>query len=113
PISGDMEVLEAKTPVKLTVLGLAGEPTVPGSVIEAWGSHVVMKLDHAIPTGSLVKLECADTLLLGEVSRLLGDGSTAEVMLAYSLQGLADLERLNRSLLGEEMGEEKSRRLEP
>jgi hypothetical protein len=87
----------------VTPLGVKGGPALPVSVLDVRGRHLTIKLPQAIPAGALVKVETGDSLLLGEVCRLVGDGLTAEIMLSFLLTGLEDLQRLNRALLGEDV----------
>ena len=105
---------EARTvtdaPVTVTVLA-TGQPEtrqdgISGRILDMSGSGLLLGLPAAVPCGSPVKIEGSDMLLLGEVCRTESNpGPGAKeyrvgVTVRHSLSRLAQLESLNRALLG-------------
>lgn len=87
---------------KLTAL--AGAPLeTRGRVTEVSGRWIRLHTAAPVKPGTPVRLEDGDRLVLGEVASLdrAGAGWMVAVEIAHSLVSLADLERLNRALLGE------------
>ncbi len=94
----------------MTVLGILGDPSVAGCVIDMSGSGLRVTLALPIPCGAPVKVEAGDMLMLGEVVRCEAmEGEPAGTMyavgvhLSHSLAALSDLGRLNRALLGHDL----------
>jgi PilZ domain len=96
--------LASDTPVTITVLGILGEPRVPGTVVDMSGSGLQLEVALAIPCGAPVRVETTDMLLLGEVVRCepLGSAYSIGVSVSHSMSALLELERMNRKLLGED-----------
>ena len=97
--------LPADTPVTITVLGILGDPSAAGSVVDMSGSGLRLKLPLPIPCGAPVKVETSDLLMVGEVVRCEAQGPvySVSVHLSQSLGALSELARLNRALLGREV----------
>jgi PilZ domain len=94
----------ANTSVAVTVLGVLGDPKFLGVIVDMSGSGLRLNLPLPVPCGAPVKIETGDMLMLGEVVRCEPAGLTFSVGIAVSqsLTALAELERLNRALLGTE-----------
>jgi PilZ domain len=94
----------ASTSVAVTILGVLGEPKFLGVIVDMSGSGLRLNLPLPVPLGAPVKIETGDMLMLGEVVRCEPAGQTFSVGIAVSqsLTALAELERLNRALLGTE-----------
>ena len=90
------------TPVTVKVLGILPQPPMAGRVLDMSGSGLRVEVPLPIPCGASVRVETADTLMLGDVCRCepRGDRYAVGLMLSHSLDRLLDLERLNRALLG-------------
>jgi hypothetical protein len=93
--------------VRLTLLGEDGRTT-EALIVDASATGMRVEVACRFSPGDLVKLESHDTLLLGEVLHVQQtNGKTyLGIELTRALYGLAELGRLNRSLVGTE---EKSR----
>jgi hypothetical protein len=97
------DAFPSDAPVTLTMLGAAVSSPVHCRLIEMVGSTLLMSTPGKISLGTTVRIEGNDTLLLGEICGMepLKDAWIIAVRIAHSLGSLADLERLNRALLGE------------
>lgn len=97
-------------PVRITVLESPAE-AFSGTVIECGGATLIVDLGASVPTGAAVKIEGRDVLLLGEICgcRAEREGHRAQVRILHSLGALAELERLNRALLGEDSAPPRQR----
>lgn len=97
--------LSANAPVTVTVLAADKTPPVSGRVLDMSGCGLLLSVPRPIPLGTPVKVEGNDILLLGEASRSQqsSDGYHVALELLHSLGALADLDRLNRALIGEEV----------
>lgn len=73
-----------------------------GVVTGISGNLFRIVLPEPIPAGSPVRLATADLLLLGEVAgcEATENGYSVVLTVSHSLSSLAELERLNQSLLG-------------
>ncbi len=102
--------LAADTSVSVTVLGVLGSPRFLGIIVDMSGSGLRLKLPLPVPCGAAVKIETGDMLMLGEVVRCepVGETYSVGVSVSQSLTALAELERLNRALLGTEKTEIRS-----
>ena len=95
--------------ISLTLLGSDGQ-IVNGVIVDASEAGMRLWSPELLSTGSLVKLESEDTLLLGEVCYshiaaadfFLGPGFLMGIELSRALYGLTELRRLNHNLLGAE-----------
>lgn len=99
------------TPVDLSILGGGQIRTVLAHILELSGHELLLRAPIAAPCGSPVRIETGDTLLLGEISRCepRGDQCRIAVRVRHSLTGLAELERLNRALLGTPQPDRRTR----
>ena len=87
--------------VRLTLLGEDGRSS-DARIVDASANGVRLESPLRIATGSLVKVEWQDTLLLGEVlySQSAGSSTVLGIELTRALYGLSELQRLNSSLTG-------------
>lgn len=94
--------LAVDSAVILTVLGAPPQPPIQARVKDMSGSGLRLSSPLPIPCGAPVKVEGNDLLLLGEVCRAepIGDQFIIGLKVSHSLASLADLERLNRALIG-------------
>lgn len=87
---------------------LSGEqPPLDGRVLSVNGATALLRTptaNHLPATGAPVRVEGDDALLLGEISSVRPEADQWTVILdiAHSLSSLAELERLNRALLGKQ-----------
>jgi hypothetical protein len=90
-------------PVTLIALGEAIPPPLRGRVIGMNGGTVLLSTAGRVAPGTSVRVEGNDTLLLGEICALQPDKDAwiVAVRIAHSLGSLAELDRLNRALLGD------------
>jgi hypothetical protein len=74
-------------------------------VLDASGSGLRMRVPSMIPCGAAVKVDAQDMLMLGEVTRCEQEqgAHVIGVHLSHSLAALAELQKLNRALLGEDV----------
>jgi hypothetical protein len=95
------ERFKTNAPVILRVLDKPDDPRVEGRILEVSGRGVLVSAASPAPCGSLVRIEGEDTLLLGEVCSREPSGErwNLAVQVRHSLDGLAELARLNRALL--------------
>lgn len=70
--------LKANQSVLVTPMGLLGMPPVSGRVIDMSGSGLQLVVPNPLPCGSLVKVESAQTVIVGEVVRCLEKGRVYE-----------------------------------
>lgn len=61
--------LNANTPVTVTLQGMLGDPQMSGNVLDMAGSGLRVRTDLPLPSGARVKVETAETLMIGEVVR--------------------------------------------
>jgi hypothetical protein len=89
--------------VAVTVLGHASPPLI-ATVVEMIGPAVRLSMAESLPTGTAVKMEAADTLLLADVCFCdpASEGVVVGMTVRHMLTALADLTRLGRSLRGEQ-----------
>jgi hypothetical protein len=89
----------------VTVTALQTGQSFPARVVNLSGSGVKVEIPASFPCGTAVKIEGQDFLLLGEICRLepRGAGFFLGIQVSHSLQSLADLARLNHSILGTEL----------
>ena len=94
--------LQALIPASITLLHVQEPQQESGWVVEISGRGARLHMDVPIPCGTLLKIELRDQLLLGEaVHSVAADGGyTIGIRLSHSLSGLAELQQLNRALLG-------------
>lgn len=87
----------------LTVLGPVARPVMQAQVLDASGAGLRLRVPSMIPSGSPVKVDAEDMLLLGEVTRCEPEQGAYIVglHLSHSLEALAELQKLNQALLGE------------
>ena len=73
-------------------------------VLDASGSGLRLRVPEVIPCGAPVKVDAQDMLMLGEVTRCEPEQGAYIVglHLSHSLAALAELQKLNRALLGED-----------
>ena len=92
------------------ILSEGSQQRIPGRLFGFPGNAVTLLVPAEIPYGAAIKIEIADTLLLGEALRSAQelDGFRIEVHVAHKLESLSDLRRLNGAILGFE-----GRRREP
>jgi len=94
--------LAENQPATIAVLGDRLPASIRGRVIEIAASSMKISVPVAIAPGTPVRVECYDALFLGEICR--ADHCPAEirivVKIVHSLSSLAELERMNRALLG-------------
>lgn len=90
-------------PVEVTVLGQAAPPFA-ATVVEMTGPVVRLRMTRSLSTGTAVKLEGADTLLLADVNfcDTAPDGWVVGFTVRHMLTALAELTRLSRTLRGEQ-----------
>ena len=93
--------LRADMEVMVTVLDPPGEP-VTARVVEISGSGLLLRLTPPPPVDAPLRIAGGDFLLLGEVCRC--EAGQVAVRVHHSLNGLAELDRLNRRLLGADRG---------
>ncbi len=84
-----------------------------GLMVEISGNSLTMKLPTAIASGTPVKVDAWDLLMLGEVVRCepAGDGFRVALTLRHSLRDLHALEKLTQGLLGKQTVPEDSSRI--
>lgn len=89
-------------PVSAAILGTGDESPIHGRVINMSGSGLLLRLPALIPYGSPVKVQAGDLLMLGEVCRCRKEHGEWQVAIEirHFLDHLAELERLNRAILG-------------
>jgi hypothetical protein len=91
--------LEIDQEISLTLLG-AAETAIPARIVNVSGKGIGLESSRPLPPGSALKIELADTLLLGEVVYCRERGARYQVGIAleqalYNTRGLAALaERL-------------------
>ncbi len=87
--------------VQLTLLGEDGR-SASVRIVDSSANGMRIESVMRIKPGSLIRIECQDTLLLGEVLYCQPDESKffLGVELTRALYGLAELRRLNDSLTG-------------
>lgn len=80
-------------------------------ILDASVGGVRLDIPTPLPLRSLVKVEWQDTLLLGEVLYCQSDRGTniVGIQLTRALYGMAELRRLNASLIGSGIGKELPR----
>lgn len=61
--------LNVNTPVRVTLQGMLGDPQISGNVLDMAGSGLRVRTATPVPSGARVKVETAETLMLGEVVR--------------------------------------------
>ncbi|HML18518.1 MAG TPA: PilZ domain-containing protein [Bryobacteraceae bacterium] len=61
--------LIANTPVMVTLQGMLGDPQMAANVLDMAGSGLRLRTAMPVPSGARVKVETAETLMLGEVLR--------------------------------------------
>jgi hypothetical protein len=73
-----------------------------GHILDVSEHGMALLLPSPVPAGSAIKIECGDTLVLGEVSYCIPrEGAyRAGLVIKHRLAGLAELHRLNRALHG-------------
>jgi len=98
--------ITTNTPARLCLLGDPGGPAGESRILDFSGRALLLSAPFPAPCGSPVRIEGGDMLLLGEVCRVepAEQGWRIAVEIRHSLRGLSELERLNRSLLGEDAG---------
>jgi hypothetical protein len=110
--ASDREVLERReelrlsvdVPVTLTVLGTHSDGIMSARVVDASGKGMRLSVPLPIATGAPVQVEAGDSLFLGEVcyAEAAEAGYVVGLILSHSLNALAELSRLNRTLMAEE-----------
>jgi PilZ domain-containing protein len=87
------------------VLGPIAQPVMEAQVLDASGSGLRLRVPWVIPCGAPVKVDAQDMLMLGEVTRCEPDQGAHIVglHLSHSLEALAESQKLNRALLGEDV----------
>jgi len=111
--ASDKEVLERReelrlsvdVPVTLTVLGMHSDGMMKARVVDASGKGMRLSVPLPIATGAPVQVEAGDSLFLGEVcyAEAAETGYIVGLILSHSLNALAELSRLNRKLMEEEV----------
>jgi hypothetical protein len=95
---------EAQETILLTLLEEGGD-AMPALAMDVSGSGLRLLLNRPVAVGSAVKLEPADTMMLGEVCYCtphIGHGYYIGIKLRQVLHGLGALAMLNQRLLGDE-----------
>jgi len=89
--------------VILTVLGAEGSHIMEAYLLDISGNGLKLRLPELVLCGAAVKIDGNNTLLLGEVSRCEPEAGAfiVGVRLSHRLSSLAELELLNRSLIGD------------
>ena len=87
----------------LAVLGAAGSHIMEAYLLDISGNGLKLRLPEPVPCGAAVQIDDNNALLLGEVSRCDPEAGAfiAGVRLSHRLSSLAELELLNRSLIGD------------
>jgi len=100
--------------VRVTVLGPAS-PLLMATIVEMTGPAVRLNMSQALPTGTAVKIEAEDTLLLADVCfcDAAPDGVVVGVTVRHMLTALAELSRLGRALRGENALDAREQEHEP
>jgi hypothetical protein len=96
-------VFEPGQSVAVTLLGQSLRP-LAATVVEMTGPAVRLRMSQTLTTGTAVKIEGADTLLLADVSFCdpAPEGAVVGVTVRHMLTALAELARLGRALRGEQ-----------
>jgi hypothetical protein len=86
-----------------TVTGLKSGVLLTGRIAEVSGSVMRVFTGQPLTSGETVKVECEDTLWLGEVSfcKQVARGYAAGIKLEQALYGMAELARIAESFLAE------------
>ncbi len=79
-------------PVLVTELDPPGQAPQHGILKDVSKNGMLVRLSHALPSGSLLKVATSEILTLGEVVRCLpdGDGYAVALALRHSLDGAID-----------------------
>jgi hypothetical protein len=95
--------LEVDQEVAVTLLGDV-ETTFTGKIVNISGRGLCLASRETLPAGAALKIELADTLILGEViyCRAQESGFHAGIALEQALYHTRDLAALGRRLLGRE-----------
>jgi len=93
----------ADQPAMLMALG-PQQHCLPARIVEVSGRGMRLLLPQPLKLDTPVRVDCADTMLLGEVCYCLreGDQFMVGLELEHSLANLSEIGRLVDSLLGEE-----------
>ena len=92
--------LAVNTPVAVKLLGMLGEPTATGRVLDMSGSGLRLTLPAPMPCGAQVRVEAESMLMFGQVVRCQPTDS------AYSLGiALSHFEAVDRDLLQVKSGD--------
>ena len=111
--ASDKEVLDRReelrlsvdVPVTVTVLGMHSDGIMQARVVDASGKGMRLSVPLPIAAGAPVQVEAGDSLFLGEVcyaEAAAEAGYVVGLTLSHSLNALAELGRLNRTLMQEE-----------
>ena len=86
-----------------TVTGLKSGVLLTGRIVELSGTVMRVFTEDPLTSGETVKVECKDTLWLGEVSfcKQVAKGYDAAIKLEQALYGTAELARIAASFLAE------------
>lgn len=76
--------LSVNTPVMVTLQGMLGDPQMSGNVLDMAGSGLRVRTAMPVPSGARVRVETAETTMLGEVVRCEPLGSEYALGLALS-----------------------------
>jgi len=89
-----------RAPITVTLLGLAGEPSMPGCILNMSASGLCISVPRPIPCGVALKVENRSTLMLGEVIRcaFIEGRYEAALSISHTLTNLDDLRQLNRAV---------------
>jgi hypothetical protein len=96
--------LSVDVPVTVTVLGMHSDGIMKARVVDASGKGMRIIVPLPIAANAPVQVEAGDALFLGEVcySEAANEGYVVGLTLSHSLNALAELGRLNRTLMEEE-----------
>src|SRR5271156_6885889 len=97
--------LNINVPVTVTVLGMNSEGIMQARVLDVSGKGMQVCLPLPVAPGAPVQVETEDMLFLGEAcySEAVEGGYIVGLTLSHSLTALAELDRLNRALIDEEV----------
>ena len=92
-------------PIYVTLLG-EPESRLPATVKNSSGRGMGLAMANPVPIGTAVKIECDDSILLGEALYCRDDGGTffVGVELEHALYGLVELGRILREFAEESSG---------
>ena len=89
---------------EVSLLGTEEAGAFPGTILNVSGRGLLLRIPRQTSCGAVLRIETGDTLLLGEVLRCepSGDQWRVAVQTRHRLDGLTEIERLNRALLEHE-----------